>query len=151
MSKEDAVGAAPAMSGRVAPEPVPGHDRRETISRFFEAIQAGEYSVLQEVLQPDAVTRWPQSSERMTGAMACVRVYANYPGGPPKYEVQRISGEGDVWVAELAADYGGERWHTVSIIEFDGPRIARMTDYFGPNYPAPEWRQEWVERENAIT
>ena len=55
--------------------------RRETISRFFAAIQAGDYAVLREVLTPDAITRWPQSGERITGAMSCVRVYENYPGG----------------------------------------------------------------------
>jgi ketosteroid isomerase-like protein len=125
----------------------PAVDRNETIRRFFAAIQAGDYPVLLELLTPDAVTRWPQSSERITGAMSCVRVFQNYPGGPPEYRVTRVSGEGDLRVAELAADYGDERWYTVSIIEFEGPRIARMTDYFGPTYPAPEWRAEWVERE----
>jgi hypothetical protein len=121
--------------------------RRATVSRFFAAIQAGDYAVLQEVLIPDAITRWPQSGERMTNAMSCIRVYENYPGGPPSYRVQRISGGGDVWVAELVADYGDGRWYTVSVIEFDGPRIARMTDYFGPSFPAPEWRAAWVERD----
>jgi hypothetical protein len=45
--------------------------------------------------------------------------------------------------------YGEEPWYSVSIVEFDGPRIARMTDYFGPAFPAPAWRAEWVEREDA--
>ena len=120
---------------------------RETIGRFFSALQAGDYAGLEEILMPDAVTRWPQSGERMTSALSCIRVYQNYPGGPPKYQVERISGGGPVWVAELVADYGAERWYTVSVIEFDGPRIARMTDYFGPRVPAPEWREAWVERE----
>ena len=124
--------------------------RAETISRFFAAIQAGDYAVLHDLLTPDAITRWPQSGERITGAMACVRVYENYPGGPPSYRVLRISGDGAVWVAELVADYGAERWHAVSIIEFEGPRIARMTDFFGPAFPAPAWREGLVEREQAI-
>lgn len=127
------------------------HQRRETVSRFFAAIQAGDYPVLQEVLTPNAITRWPQSGERMTSALSCVRVYQNYPGGPPKYRVERVSGGGDVWVAELVADYGEERWYTVSVIEFDGAQIARMTDYFGASLPAPEWREAWVEREESIT
>ena len=65
----------PAASTAVDPQ------RVETISRFFAAIQAGDYPVLMEVLTPDAITRWPQSGELITGAMACVRVYENYPGG----------------------------------------------------------------------
>jgi ketosteroid isomerase-like protein len=36
--------------------------RRETISRFVAVIEAGDYAVLREVLTPDAITRWPQSS-----------------------------------------------------------------------------------------
>jgi hypothetical protein len=139
----------------LAVEPSPerglGLQQRETIKRYFAAIQAGDYPVLQEMLTPDAITRWPQSGERISGAMSCVRVYENYPGGPPSYRLERISGDGDVWVAELVADYGKERWHTVSVIEFDGRRIARMTDYFGPSFAAPEWRQEWVEREDATS
>ncbi len=123
------------------------YQHRETISRFFAAIQAGDYAVLQEVLIADAITRWPQSAERMTSAMSCIRVYENYPGGPPSYQVQRISGSGEVWVAELVADYSDGRWYTVSVIEFDGAQIARMTDYFGPSFPAPEWRAQWVERD----
>jgi hypothetical protein len=125
-----------------------GAERRETINRFFAAIQAGDRPVLLEVLAPDAITRWPQSGERITGAESCVRVHENYPGGPPPYSIVRMSGAGDVWVAELAADYGEERWYIVSVIEFDGPQIARMTDYFGPKFPAPEWRRDWVQLEN---
>ena len=132
-----------------ATEPAPSAQRRDTIHRFFAAIQAGDYQVLQEVLTHDAITRWPQSSERITGAMACVRVYENYPGGPPTFGVQRVSGGGDVWVAELTGDYGDERWHMISVIEFEGPQIARMTDYFGPSFPAPEWRADMVEHETT--
>jgi hypothetical protein len=132
-------------------EPQADPQRRETINRFFAAIQSGDYPVLSEVLTADAITRWPQSGERITGAMTCVRVYENYPGGPPNYRVQRISGTGDVWVAEMVGDYGDERWHVVSIIEFEGARIAQMTDYFGRSFPAPAWRQEWVEREEAVS
>ncbi len=125
-------------------------NRRETISRFFAAIQAGDYAVLREVLTADAITRWPQTGERMTSAMSCIRVYENYPGGPPSYTVHRISGSGDVWVAELVSSYSDGRWYTVSVIEFDGEQIARMTDYFGPTIPAPEWRAALVEHDEFM-
>jgi hypothetical protein len=138
-----------SLASQLASHPELG--QREAISRFFEAIQAGDYPTLREALTPDAITRWPQSGEHVTGAMSCAKVYESYPGGPPPYLVERISGAGDTWVAELAADYGAERWHVVSIIEFDGPRIARMTDYFGPSFPAPEWRRGLVEREGAAS
>jgi hypothetical protein len=123
-------------------------DRSRTVERFFAAIQAGDSAELQEVLTPDAVTRWPQSGERITGAQACIQVYGNYPGGSPKYRVHRITGAGSIWVAELQAEYGDERWYIVSVIEFEASHIARMTDYFGPALPAPAWRQKWVQLED---
>ncbi len=136
-------------------QPASGQDfspqRGETIGRFFAAIQGGDYAVLHDILTPDAITRWPQSGERITGAMACVRVHESYPGGPPNYRVLRIAGEGDLWVAEVVGDYGKERWYAVSVVEFEGSRIARMTDYFGPSLPAPEWRQDLVERESPLS
>ncbi len=126
-----------------------GTDQAQTIRRFFDAIAAGDSATLLEILTPDAVTRWPQSGERMTGAMSCVRVHENYPGGPPSFDFVRISGAGDTWIAEMVMKYGEEPWYGVSIVEFVGPRIARLTDYFGPAFPAPAWRAQWVEREDA--
>ena len=120
-------------------------DQAQTIRRFFDAIAAADSATLLEILTPDAVTRWPQSGERMTGAMSCVRVHENYPGGPPSFDFVRISGAGDTWIAEMVMKYGDEPWYGVSIVEFDGPRIARLTDYFGPAFPAPAWRAQWVE------
>ena len=122
-------------------------DQAQTIRRFFDAIAAADSATLLEILTPDAITHWPQSGERITGAMSCVRIYENYPGGPPSYRVKRISGAGDTWVAEMVLMYGEEPWYGVSIVEFDGPRIARMTDYFGQAFPAPEWRKDLVDRE----
>ena len=121
-------------------------DQAQTIRRFFDAIAAADSAPLLEILTPDAVTRWPQSGERMTGAMSCVRVHENYPGGPPSFDFVRISGAGDTWIAEMVMKYGDEPWYGVSIVEFDGPRIARLTDCFGPAFPAPAWRAQWVER-----
>ena len=122
-------------------------ERRVVVEQYFKAIQAGDLETLEQILMPDAVTRWPQSGERITGAMSCIRVYENYPGGPPKYRVNRITGAGEVWTAELLSEYGTDRWFALSVIEFCGTRIARMTDYFGEAFPAPEWRKDLVDRE----
>ena len=132
-------------------EPVskPEQARSEAIERYFAAIQAGDYATLSELLTSDAVTRWPQSDEVIVGAASCVMVYANYPGGSPAVQLRRLTGAGSAWIAESTADYGDDRWHVVSIFEFNGPRIASITDYFGPTLPAPDWRKPWVEREDV--
>ena len=124
-------------------------ERRAAVNRYLEAVQRGDFDALQGVLTADAVTRWPQSGERITGATSCARVYTSYPGGPPAFRVERVSGDGDVWVVELVAEYDAERWYTVSVIQFTGWRISRVTDYFGTSFPAPAWRQDLVELEGT--
>ena len=127
-----------------------GDERTQAARAFLEAITNGDYARMETILTPDAVTRWPQSGELMTGAMACIRVYENYPGGPPVYRLRRIVGEGSTRTAELEADYGAERWYVTSILEFEGDRIARLTDYFAPTLPAPDWRRELVDPAGAV-
>lgn len=121
--------------------------RRAAVERYFDAVQNGDREELTALLTADAVTRWPQSGERITGAMSCIRVHEMYPGGPPTFRVNRITGAGDVWTAELIAQYGDERWYSLSVIEFRGARIAHITDYFGQAFPPPEWRRGMVEVE----
>ena len=82
----------------------------------------GRLPALLEVLTPDAVTRWPHPASR-SRVRELHQGLRELSGGPPTYLIDRIVGEGDVWVAELYADYGDQRWFTASICEFDGERM----------------------------
>jgi hypothetical protein len=42
--------------------------------------------------------------------------------------------------------HSGER---ITGAMFEGQRIARMTDYFGQAFPAPAWRAQRVDRDDA--
>jgi hypothetical protein len=35
--------------------------------------------------------------------------------------------------------------NTVSIVEFDGGKVARENLYFADPFEPPEWRSQWVE------
>jgi ketosteroid isomerase-like protein len=119
---------------------------KQLIDEHFEAAISGDEAAFTALIHDDFVQEWPQSGERVRGRVACLNVYRNYPGGPPQMAFGRISGEGDHWVLEGTARYpDGSDYHTVAILEFRDGKIARETDYFGPSYPAPEWRREWVE------
>ena len=130
-------------------DPTIDPQRRETIGRFFAAIESGDYALLQEVLTPDAITRWPQSGERMTGAMSCVQVLkttrASRRPTPCSGSRARETCGSRSWWLTTAMDAGTRSASS----GFDGVQIARMTDYFGPSLPAPEWRAAWVERDDV--
>ncbi|MEO8510016.1 MAG: nuclear transport factor 2 family protein [Chloroflexota bacterium] len=106
---------------------------------------------LPELASEDLVQEWPQSGERIRGRANVMAVNDHYEGATgtsPKMTLRRLTKPGQTWVAEGTIDYGdGIPVSLVSILEAgaDG-RIVRQTDYFAAPFPAPEWRQQWVER-----
>src|SRR6266576_3427523 len=53
------------------------------------------------------------------------------------------------WAASDANEYvilyDGQPSYTVSIMEFEGGKVARETQYFGDPFEASAWRSRWVE------
>lgn len=118
----------------------------ELIRQHYEGLLAGDEAAYTAIVHDDLVQDWPQSGERVRGRTACLTIARNYPGGPPQITLGRISGTGDLWVVEGSSRYpDGTDYHVVSILELRDGKIARQTDYFGPTFPAPEWRRQWVE------
>jgi ketosteroid isomerase-like protein len=55
-------------------------------------------------------------------------------------DLRRLAGEGDVWVAELASDYGEERggvFNVCVILEFKDGKIVRETRYYADPFEPP--------------
>ena len=118
----------------------------DLVREHYEDLMAGDETAYAALVHEDFVQEWPQSGERVRGKEACLNIARNYPGGPPRIQLGRISGEGDHWVVEATARYpDGVDYHVVAIFELRDGKVARETDYFGPAYPAPEWRRQWVE------
>ena len=120
------------------------------IRNHLEALARGDAAAIGEILADDFVQEWPQSGERIRGAQACLAVAQAYPGGMPVMDVGRITGEGDHWVVQGTIRYpDGSDYHVATILEFADGKVRRQTDYFGPAFPAPEWRASMVERYEA--
>ena len=59
-----------------------------------------------------------------------------------------MGGSGDTWWGEAVVHYAdGSRWLGITIFELRDGLIYRERLYFGPAFPAPDWRAQWVERE----
>lgn len=107
--------------------------------------------LMSELASPDMVQEWPQSGERIRGRDNIAAVNQSYEGATgtaPKITLRRILKPGTAWVAESTIDYGdGTPVSFVSIIETNAEgKIVKETDYFANPFPAPEWRQKWVEQ-----
>jgi len=118
---------------------------REALNRHWAASDANDFDIEHDIYRDDAVLEYPQSGERIKSRL---NIQASREAQPnaKRFKVQRIVGEGDLWVTEFILAYDGRPSYTVSIMEFQDGKVARETQYFAdPFEPGPS-RAQWVER-----
>ena len=110
---------------------------RDALERHWAASDANDFAVEHEIYREDAVLHYPQSGERIRGRYNIQESRTVQPS-EKRFAVQRIIGDGDLWVTELVLSYDGVPLYTVSIMEFSGGKVARESQYFGdPFKPGP--------------
>jgi SnoaL-like domain len=120
---------------------------RAALERHWAASDANDFAVEHEIYRDDAVLHYPQSGERIRGRD---RIQESRTVQPSKkrFSVQRIIGDGELWVTELVLTYDGIPSYTVSIMELSDGKVARETQYFSePFKPGPS-RAHLVEPRN---
>ena len=89
--------------------------------------------------------------ERLRAAMDPAVEYAErrlqetFPGGePPRIQLRRLTGGGDVWFGESIIHYpDGTVVHGVSRVEFRDGKMWRETRYYAEPFEVPAWRAAW--------
>ena len=96
------------------------------------------------IYHDDAVLELPQSGERFVGKSNFLTWRKRYPA-KLDFRIRRITGEGDLWVAENLISYDGATWmFAVSIIRFRGDRVAHEAVYVMDGFDAAPWRSAWA-------
>jgi len=117
---------------------------RAALERHWAASDASDFTVEHEIYRDDAVLHYPQSGERIHGRCK-IQERRKVQPSEKRFAVQRIIGDGNLWVTEFLLSYDGAPSYTVSIMEFSGGKVARETQYFGdPFMPGPS-RSHLVE------
>jgi SnoaL-like domain len=120
-------------------------DVRTALQRHWVASDANDFAVEHQIYEDHAVLEYPQSGERIRGRQ---RIQASRMAQPNKkrFAVRRMVGGGGLWISELVLTYDEQPVYVVSIMEFEGGKVVRETQYFGdPFQPGPS-RAQWVER-----
>ena len=123
-------------------------NEQEVRALFFERLEHLDAQAEYELRHPDYVMEMPQLGERIRGRDTMRAFQQAYPN-PPTAQPRRVVGAGEVWVVEGRADYGGQVFHVVDIVEFRDGKIWRETRYYAEPFPASAWRAQWVEPTDA--
>jgi hypothetical protein len=117
---------------------------RAALDRHWAASDASDFETEHDIYLEDAVLEYPQSAERIRGRRNIQLSRTNQPNDK-RFAIRRIIGSGDLWITEYVLIYDEKPSHTVSIMEFEGERVRRETQYFAdPFEPGPS-RAQWVE------
>ena len=137
---------------------------RDTVARYLAAGAANDWDALGKLRTGDWIEDWPQSGERIHGTDMYRAIHEGYPGGMPQYDIHRvvgtedrwvasplfapvrIVGSGDAWMVEGRFRYpNGETYIGVKHLELRDGRVSHETTYWAQRFPAPAWRRQWVE------
>jgi hypothetical protein len=104
---------------------------------------AGEH----EIYEDYAVLEYPQSGERIHGRQR-IQESRTAQLHQKRFTVRRLVGSCGLWVSEIVVTSDEQTVWVVSIMEFEGKKVVRETQYFGsPFNPDPSCAR-WVERMN---
>jgi hypothetical protein len=118
---------------------------RAALDRHWAASDASDFETEHLIYHEDAVLEYPQSGELIRGRHNIQLTRAQQPSNK-RFAVRRITGRGDLWVTEYILTYDDKPSYTVSIMQFQGEKVARETQYFADPFEAAAWRAPWVER-----
>jgi hypothetical protein len=126
-------------------QPMQEQQIRAALDQHWAASDANDFETEHRIYLEDAVLDYPQSGERTRGRSNIQNQRASQPSNK-RFAVRRIIGSGELWVTEFTLTYDDKPSYTVSIMEFQGDKVARETQYFADPFPAPAFRAKWVER-----
>ena len=118
---------------------------RAALDRHWAASDASDFETEHDMYLDDAVLEYPQSGERIRGRRNIQITRTNQPS-EKRFAIRRIMGGGDLWITEYVLTYDGKPSYTVSIMEFQGDKVARETQYFADPFEPSKWRGQWVEQ-----
>ena len=119
-------------------------DIRAELQRHWAASDADDFETEHQIYDEHAVLEYPQSGERIRGRHDIQASRMAQPDAK-RFSLQRLLGAGGLWISELVVGYGDRPFRVVSIMEFDGDKVIRETQYFAePFEPGPS-RAQWVE------
>jgi hypothetical protein len=116
---------------------------RTALDHYLSHSAAGDEETAHAIYHDDAVLEFPQSGERFDGVANFLPWRRKYPA-KVEYDVQRLRGSGDTWIADLLIRYDGGPWsQAIDILVFRGDKVAAESIYVFDGFDAPDWRAPW--------
>ncbi|OED43306.1 polyketide cyclase [Chromatiales bacterium (ex Bugula neritina AB1)] len=121
---------------------------KEVVLAFWESMRSNDFYAASKWLTDDFEGHWPQSSEIIAGRDNFAAVNSAYPeNGLWEFDLQSIVCEGNSVVTDVSITDGVQRARAITFHTVRGQEISKQVEYWPDDYAAPEWRSQWVVRQ----
>jgi len=118
----------------------------DVVREYWRLMATNDFMSVGAVLAPEFVLEWPQSNERIRGAVNLARMNAEYPShGPWRFEVHRIVASQAAAVSDVSVTDGVQSARAVSFFTVSDGKITHLTEFWPEPYAAPANRAHLVE------
>lgn len=119
---------------------------KEVVEKFWETMGTNDFYKASEWLAEGFEGIWPQSSERIVGRDNFGAVNTGYPAhGTWSFQINAIVAEGDQVVTDVSITDGVQKARAITFHTVVDGLIQKQVEFWPDDYPAPEWRAQWVE------
>lgn len=119
---------------------------KETVLAYWEAMRSNDFSHAATWLSEDYVLDWPQSAERIIGRANFAAVNQAYPAnGRWHFTLNAIVAESAQIVTDVSITDGSVKARAITFHTVENGLITKQVEFWPDDYPAPEWRHQWVE------
>lgn len=118
----------------------------DIVHTFWRLMATNDFDSVAAVLSPDFVLEWPQSKERVRGAVRFAQMNREYPAhGPWQFTVHRVVGGAAEAVSDVSVTDGIQKARAISFFSLAEGKIVRLVEYWPEPYSAPPGRSHLVE------
>ncbi len=104
---------------------------RALIVRFWELMATNRFDDVAEVLSEDFTIEWPQTKERIRGALKFARFNQEYPAhGPWTFQIKRLIAEADEGVSEVIVSDGVQGGRPITFFRIRDGLIDSIVEYW---------------------
>ncbi|WP_055665333.1 nuclear transport factor 2 family protein [Desnuesiella massiliensis] len=115
----------------------------DLIMHFWETVDKQEWEKLKYFFEDSATVAWPNTKELFDDINNYIRANSEYPGDW-LIKVERIEEVDNkvITVATVSLKDQDTSFYAVSFFEITNGKIKSLTEYWGDNGDAPEWRRK---------
>jgi len=118
----------------------------DVVHEYWRLMATNDFVSVADVLAPEFACDWPQTNERIRGAVNFARMNAEYPSqGPWRFEIHRIVASTNAAVSDVSVTDGVQSARAVSFFTVREGKITHITEFWPEPYAAPANRAHLVE------